>query len=89
MTTNNEKIDKEFEKTLIREPICDGCAWFIGGDKCLAFPFGIPKKILDGIDDHSKLFKNQFYDYVFTDEGLPEELLRAIQDEVELLEKKP
>jgi len=32
---------------------CDVCKWYVGELKCLAFPGGIPKAILDG-ESHAK-----------------------------------
>lgn len=46
---------------------CNSCARYIWGDKCIAYPKGIPAKILDGTVDHKKPYKGDggiiFRDY--------------------------
>lgn len=45
--------------------LCNNCKNYLGDGYCLAFPIGIPKKILVGDEDHSKPLSDQDNDIVF------------------------
>lgn len=44
---------------------CLECKNYVSGTFCLAFPEGIPKKILLGENDHSKPLRSQVLPIVF------------------------
>jgi hypothetical protein len=45
--------------------LCNLCKHYLFNLKCTAFPEGIPMEILNGENDHSKPFPQQFNDNVF------------------------
>lgn len=45
--------------------LCNNCKNYIGDLKCLAFPDGIPEKILTGELDHEKPIEGQSNNFVF------------------------
>lgn len=49
----------------MQKDLCNNCKNYFGDLKCLAFPDGIPKKILTGKNDHSEPLKSQDIPIVF------------------------
>lgn len=48
--------------------LCYSCKNYIVGNKCLAFVDGIPKEIINGMNNHKKPLPNQGNDIVFEEE---------------------